>query len=42
MMETTNAVIRTMETPVLDGVFVMGDGFALNSPNKTFAGFFRE
>ena len=31
-----------MDMPILDEVFVMGDGFVLNFSNRTFAEFFRE
>ena len=31
-----------MDMPILDEVFVMGDGFVLNFSNRTFADFFRE
>ena len=31
MTETSNARIRTMDLPILDEVFVKGDGFVLNS-----------
>lgn len=42
MTATSNARIRTMDMPILDEVFVMGDGFVLNCFNRTFAEFFRE
>ncbi len=42
MTGTSNARIRTMDMPILDEVFVTGDGFALNFSNRTFADFFRE
>lgn len=42
MTGTSNARIRTMDMPILDEVFVMGDGFVLNFSNRTFADFFRE
>ena len=42
MTGTSNARIRTMDMPILDEVFVMGDGFVLNFSNPTFADFFRE
>ena len=42
MTGTSNARIRTMDMPILDEVFVMGDGFVLNLSNRTFADFFRE
>ena len=42
MIGTSNAKIRTMDMPILDEVFVMGDGFVLNFSNRTFADFFRE
>ena len=42
MTGTSNTRIRTMDMPILDEVFVMGDGFVLNFSNRTFAEFFRE
>ena len=42
MTGTSNARIRTMDMPILDKVFVTGDGFVLNFSNRTFADFFRE
>ena len=42
MTGSSNASIRTMDMPILDEVFVMGDGFVLNFSNRTFADFFRE
>ena len=33
MTGTSNARIRTMDMPILDEVFVMGDGFVLNFSN---------
>ena len=42
MTGTSNARIRTMGMPILDKVFVTGDGFVLNFSNRTFADFFRE
>ena len=42
MTGTSNAKIRTMDMPILDEVFVMGDGFVLDFSNRTFADFFRE
>ena len=42
MTGTSNASIRTMDMPILDEVFVMGDGFVLDFSNRTFADFFRE
>ena len=42
MTGTSNARIRTMDMPILDQVFVMGDSFVLNFSNRTFADLFRE
>ena len=42
MTGTSNARIRTMDMPILEEVFVMGDGFVFNFSNRTFADFFRE
>ena len=42
MSEISNASIRTMDVPILDEVFVMGNGFVLNFSNRTFAELFRE
>ncbi len=42
MTGTSNARIRTMDMPIIDKVFVMGDGLVLNFSNRTFANFFRE
>ena len=42
MTGTPKSRIRTMDMPILDEVFVMGDGFVLNFSNRTFADFFRK
>ena len=42
MTGTSKTRIRTMDMPILDEVFVRGDGFVLNFSNRTFAYFFRE
>ena len=42
MNGSSNTRIRTMDMPILDEVFVMGQGLVLNFSNQTFADFFRE
>ena len=42
MTGTSNAGTRTMDMPVLDGMFGMEDGYVLDFSNRTFADFFRE
>ena len=42
MAPSSNSQVRSMDMPILDTVFSMGDGFVLNFSNRTFDEFFRE
>ena len=42
MPTTSPRHIRTMDMPVIDNVFGMGDGYVLNFSNHTFSQFFAE
>ena len=42
MGPSSNSQVRSMDMPILDTVFGMGDGFVLNFSNRTFDEFFRE